>query len=158
MECRVSDEYIRNAVRFLKEDYDEETPASVDDNPGVPGVADEFELDDLNLEEPEGEETETCVDCPDCGGTGKVTDEDGNEVDCETCGGEGCVAVEDAEFDFDPSTGVCPCCGCKLNVIEPTADSLAGEEEVPPAGEEVPPEDGLEDGLESDDLNFEEDQ
>ena len=53
MECRVSNEYIRNAVRFLKEDYDEETPASVDDNLGVPGMEDEFELDDLNLEEPE---------------------------------------------------------------------------------------------------------
>jgi hypothetical protein len=45
-----------------------------------------------------------------------------------------------------------------LNVIDPSAESLAGEEDVPPVGEEVPPEDGLEDGLESDDLNFEEDQ
>jgi hypothetical protein len=126
MRGNISEEYIKNAVRFLREDVEDEVPTSVDDNPGVPGVEDEFELDD-----PDGEgEAEECVDCPDCGGTGVITDEEGNEVTCETCGGEGCVALEDAEFDFDPSTGVCPCCGCKLNLIEPEEDSLAGEDDV----------------------------
>ena len=116
--------YIKNAMRFLREDVEDDVPASDDENTVVTGVEDEIELDD-----PDGEEEE-CVDCPDCNGTGVVTDEEGNEVECETCGGEGCVALEDAEFDFDPATGICPCCGCKLHLIEPEEDSLAGEDDV----------------------------
>ena len=84
--------YIKNAMRFLREDVEDDVPASDDENTVVSGVEDEIELDD-----PDGEEEE-CVDCPDCNGTGVVTDEEGNEVECETCGGEGCIALEDAEL------------------------------------------------------------
>lgn len=130
MRGEVNKDYIRGALKFLREDVEDEVPTSIDDS-GVPA-------DDVPPETEEGEECEM-VDCPDCGGTGVTTDEDGNEVTCETCGGEGCVCLEDAEFDFDPSTGVCPCCGCKLNVIEPTEDGLAGEEDL--GGDDITPDD-----------------
>ena len=118
-------DYLKNAAKFMNEsEEDEELEA------GLPGVEDEFELDSFEDEDGEAvEDEEECemVECPDCGGTGVVATEDGEEVPCETCDGEGQICIEDAEFDFDPETGVCPCCGCKLNLIEPEEDSLDGE-------------------------------
>lgn len=114
-------DYLKNAARFMNESEEEDTV--------IPGE-DEFELDSFEETDGEGIETDECemVDCPDCGGAGTIETEDGEEVPCETCGGEGQVCIEDAEFDFDPETGVCPCCGCKLNLIEPEEDSLADDE------------------------------
>ena len=119
-------DYLKNAAKFMNESEEDELEA------GVPGVDDEFELDSFEDEDGDGvadEEECEMVECPDCAGTGVVATEDGEEVPCETCGGEGQICIEDAEFDFDPETGVCPCCGCKLNLIEPEEDSLDGEVE-----------------------------
>jgi len=119
-------EQCKRACRFMNE--------AVEDDE-LPLPAEDAGAEDLPTDEPaedgaeEGEEPEM-VPCPDCGGTGVITDEDGNETECPTCGGTGEVAIDEAEFDFDPEEGVCPVCGAHLNVIEPEEDDLAGEDDL----------------------------
>ena len=140
-------EQCKRACRFLNEDVKEEDLLPPDDE--------DAGFEDLPADEPvddEDEECDGCVPCPDCNGTGVITDEDGEEVECPTCGGTGEVELEDAEYDFDPESGVCPCCGAKLNVIEPEEDDLAGEDDLD--GDETD-EDDLEDEEELEDFDEE---
>ena len=119
-------EQCKRACRFMNEAVeDDELPVDAD------APAEDLPTDEPTEEGEEGEEEGEMVPCPDCGGTGVITDEDGNETECPTCGGTGEVCIDDAEFDFDPEEGVCPVCGAHLNVVEPEEDSLAGEDDVP---------------------------
>lgn len=135
--------YTKAASKFLSEAFDDEDLTAVEELPeeDLEGLDDVEDIEDIDDESEEG-----IMTCPDCNGEGVITDEDGEEVECETCGGEGTVHAEDMEFDFDPATGICPCCGCKLNVVE--------------GGEETEGEDleDLEDLDELDDEEIEEDE
>lgn len=146
------EQYMKNASRFLKEDWDEEDQIGPEEQSfGDESLEDDLPMDPESLDDMKGLEDEEAAEdeipmmpCPDCDGEGVITDDDGEEVECETCGGTGEV---EQEFDFDPEEGVCPCCGCKLNLIEPEADEeeVEDEEELEDEETEEAEEDEAED-------------
>ena len=146
----IIESYMKNASRYLTEDEDDEvvdteedteidTDTDIDDDTET-DVEGEAEISDADLESMTKEELIDYIHelqdnggngmcpCPDCNGEGFITDEDGEDVDCETCGGTGEVACEDQEYELDLENPVCPCCGCKLNVLD-DADAESEEDE-----------------------------